>query len=343
MKKKFDPNSAATKDSGIFGLPFSINDAKLVLLPVPWEATTSYGGGTSKGPEAIFHASKQVDLYDGEMGNFYEAGIAMLPISKQILKWNQEAKAAAKPIIKAGGDIGNNTKLKSALQKVNALSVKVNDYVYEETKKYLDKGKIVGLIGGDHASPLGAIKAYLEKYPDMGVLHFDAHIDMRVAYEGFKYSHASIMYNLLEETEVKKLIQVGIRDFCEEEINVIRKHGDRVQTFFDQDIAELKLEGETWSEICDDIIANLPDEVYISFDIDGFDPVLCPNTGTPVPGGLSFQEALFIFKKILTAGKKIVGFDLNEVAPGPKGDEWNANVGARLLYKLCGRTLTSSS
>jgi agmatinase len=341
MTKKFDPNSASTEDSGIFGLPYSIEESKLVLLPVPWEATTSYGGGTSKGPEAIFRASKQVDLYDGEMGNFYEAGIAMLPISNQVKKWNQEAKKAAAPIIKAGGDIGKNAKLKSLLKKVNDLSIKINEFTYNETKKYLDRGKIVGLVGGDHASPLGAFKAYLEKYPQMGILHFDAHVDMRIAFEGFKYSHASIMYNALEETNLNKLVQVGIRDFCEEELSVIKKNDQRVNTFFDHDLAERKFDGEPWADICEEVVALLPEHVYISFDIDGLDPVLCPNTGTPVPGGLSFQEALFLLKKIVQSRRKIIGFDLNEVAPAPNDREWNANVGARLLYKLCGWTLNS--
>jgi agmatinase len=341
MTPKFDPNAAAPSSSGIFGLPFSVDEARLVLLPVPWEATTSYGGGTSRGPKAILEASKQVDLFDFELGNFFEQGIAMVPESKQVLQWNAKAKAAAKPIIKAGGEVGKNKKLQSSLKTVNDLSQKVNQYTYEQTKKFLSQGKIVGVVGGDHSCPLGTIKAYLEKYPKLGVLHFDAHADLRVAYEGFKYSHASIMYNVLQETPLPHLVQVGIRDFCEEERNIIENSQARAQVFFDQALAERKLDGEPWGKICHEIIACLPQEVYISFDIDGLDPALCPNTGTPVPGGLSFQEALLLIKKVVKSGRQIVGFDLNEVAPGD--DEWDANVGARLLYKLCGWSISSAN
>ncbi|MEO8401089.1 MAG: agmatinase family protein [Gammaproteobacteria bacterium] len=341
----FDPNAAAAKDSGIFGLPFSAEEAKLVLLPIPWEVTTSYGRGTSRGPQAILQASKQIDLFDIELGNFYTAGIAMLPESKEVLTWNHTASQAAQDVI---DEVLAPDELHFAIEKVNAFSIRLNDYVYNETKKLLSKGKLVGVVGGDHSTPFGAIQAFLEKYPNMGILHFDAHADMRHAYEGFEHSHASIMHNVITKTPLTKLVQVGIRDFCEEEFDFIQMHKDRVTTFFDVKIAEEKMLGTHWSAICDQIIQNLPQEVYISFDIDGLDPRFCPHTGTPVPGGLDFQEALFLIKKVVLSGRKIVGFDLNEVSPGAAesaddepdtAGEWDANVGARLLYKLCGWTI----
>ncbi len=346
----FDPNAAAAKDSGIFGLPFSEDEAQLILIPVPWEATTSYGGGTSLGPQVIFHASKQVDLFDLELGNFYEAGIAMLPESTDVLNWNKAARQEALKVIEEGGD-PDNQNLQSAMDSVNQYSVKINDYVYAETKKQLASNKKVGLVGGDHSTPFGAIQAFLEKYPNMGILHFDAHADLRQAYEGFEFSHASIMYNIMTKTKLKKLVQVGIRDFCEEEFHFIQENKDRLTVFFDTKMTERKLQGEHWSTICDEIIKQLPQEVYVSFDIDGLDPRFCPHTGTPVPGGLDFQEALFLIKKVAQSGKKIIGFDLNEVSPGDDVDlealdtasEWDANVGARLLYKLCGWTLDSGN
>jgi len=347
--KKFDPNAAAPQEAGIFGLPFSVEEAKLVLLPVPWEATTSYGGGTSKGPEAILQASKQVDLFDIDMGNFFEAGIAMIDISQEVQQWNRLAQEQAQLVIEAGGD-ANDPALRPAIDKVNAYSAKVNDYVYTETKRLLSQGKLAGLVGGDHSTPFGAIQAFLEKYPQMGILHIDAHADLREAFEGFEYSHASIMHNVITKTPLKKLVQVGIRDFCEEEFNFIRHHSGRITTFFDATLAEEKMNGNQWAIICDDIIQHLPKEVYVSFDIDGLDPRFCPHTGTPVPGGLEFREVLYLLKKIVKSGRSIIGFDLNEVSLGevdpanvtdPSG-EWDANVGARLLYKLCGWTLTSA-
>jgi agmatinase len=321
--KFFDSNSAAEYD-GIFGLPYNLEESKIVLLPVPWEATTSYGGGTAKGPNAILNASHQVDLFDLELGNFFEEGIFMIKESKQVKAWNQKAKLAAK---------------KKSTKIVNELSSKVNDYTYAETKKFLDQNKIVGLVGGDHSSPMGTIQAYVEKYPDLGVLHFDAHADMRKAYQGFTDSHASIMYNVITRTKLAKLVQVGIRDFCEEEMDFIRTNEGRVFTFFDQRLSEKKFSGATWEKLCADIVYPLPKNVYISFDIDGLDPAFCPNTGTPVPGGLSFIEAAYLIQMVVKSGRKIVGFDLNEVAPGD--NEWDANVGARLLYKLCGWSLKS--
>jgi len=348
MKVTFDPNAAALKDSGIFGLPFSIDEAALVLIPVPWEVTTSYGRGTAQGPQAILQASKQIDLFDIDLGNFFEAGIAMLDESREVQKWNEEASILAQEIIAEGG-VDVDPELQAVAQKVNAYSIQLNEYVYAETKNLLDQGKRVGLIGGDHSTPFGAIQAFLEKYPEMGILHFDAHADLRDAFEGFEYSHASIMHNVIEKTALKKLVQVGIRDFCEEEFEYIKKSNQRIVTFFDAQLAEQKLNGTQWSTICDEIIRHLPKEVYISFDIDGLDPRFCPHTGTPVPGGIDLREAFYLIKKVAQSGRKIIGFDLNEVSPGMQAlsdiadpaAEWDANVGARLLYKLCGWTLNN--
>jgi agmatinase len=344
--KDFDPNAAALKDSGIFGLPFSVEEAKLVLIPVPWEVTTSYGRGTAKGPQAILQASKQIDLFDIDLGNFFEAGIAMLDESHAVQQWNKEASKLAQKIIAAGG-VDANPKLQKIAAEVNQYSVKLNEYVYTETKNLLAQGKQVGVLGGDHSTPFGAIQAFLEKYPAMGILHFDAHADLRNAFEGFEYSHASIMHNVMEKTALQKLVQVGIRDFCEEEFDTIKNSNQRIITFFDATLSEKKLNGIQWSTICDEIIACLPKQVYISFDIDGLDPRFCPHTGTPVPGGIDLREALYLIKKVAQSGRDIIGFDLNEVSPGNSissdiadtAAEWDANVGARLLYKLCGWTL----
>ena len=345
-KIPFDANAAATKDSGVFGLPFTVEESKLILIPVPWEATTSYGSGTFQAPQAILAASKQVDLYDHDLGNFFEQGIAMLENPLQIEAWNKKARRTALKII--SGTYENKNDMDAALATVNQYSEKLNNYVYNETKKWLLQDKLVGLVGGDHSTPFGAIQAFLEKYPRMSILHIDAHADARKAYEGFEYSHASIMYNVISKTPLKKLVQVGIRDFCEEEIKFIQTNASRIHTFFDFYLAEQKMFGKPWSLLCDEMIQHLESEVYISFDIDGLDPRFCPHTGTPVPGGLDFNEALYLFKKIAQSKRKIIGFDLNEVSLGMSklndasvvdpASEWDANVAARLLYKLCGWT-----
>lgn len=336
----FDPNGPASPDSGIFGLSHDEGEAAVVLIPVPWEVTTSYGGGTANGPAAILGASRQVDLYDLDVEKPYVHGVHMLAESEEIRAWNAEGRGLAQKIIAEGGDVSGDEGLQHALARVNALSTLLNERVEEEAERLMAAGNLVGVVGGDHSVPLGAIAAAARRHPGLGVLHFDAHADLRRAYEGFNYSHASIMDNVLEEVkDVGRLVQVGIRDVCEEEIETMRRHGERVRVFFDRDIARRRLAGEAFGAVVREIVEALPNEVWVSFDIDGLDPRLCPHTGTPVPGGLDFHEAVFVLREVVRAGKKIVGFDLNEVAPGP--DEWDGNVGARLLYKLVGFTLAS--
>ncbi|GMU60330.1 MAG: agmatinase [Myxococcaceae bacterium] len=331
----FDPNAAAQPDSGIFGLPHSPEQAKVVLIPVPFEATTSYGGGAADGPSAILEASKQVDLFDLDTGKPYEGGISMLEAPAQVRAWSDEAKKLAAPVIAEGGAKKGDPRVAP----IDALCEKMNAWVYETTKLWLGKGKLVGMVGGDHATSYGCIQAHAERYPDLGILHLDAHADLRDAYEGFTWSHASIMFNVVQRLpRVKRLVQVGIRDFGESELEVIQSSGGRIHTFFDARLQRARLDGMPWREAVDAIVAELPQRVYLSWDIDGLDPTLCPHTGTPVPGGLSFAQAQGLLEGLLRAGKQIVGFDLNEVAPGPD-DEWDANVGARLLYKQIGWAL----
>ncbi|MEK6577760.1 MAG: agmatinase family protein [Bdellovibrionota bacterium] len=348
MVRHFDPNATASENSGVFGLPYTEAEAELVLIPVPWEATTSYGGGTSDGPRAIFEASKQVDLFDLEILKPYEAGIYMCDELNEIRDWNARAKTEAQKIIAAAGVTDDKPALIAALKTVNEYGEKLNHSVYVQTKKLLSAGKLVGVIGGDHSTPFGALQAISEKYKSFGILHFDAHSDTRQAYQGFTWSHASIMYNVLEKLNgVIKLVQVGIRDICEQEVEYTATLKNRVKVFYDQDLALRKLEGAHWDKITKDIISTLPHEVWVSFDIDGLDPRFCPHTGTPVPGGLDYHEALYLISAVVKSGRKIIGFDINEVAPNPRssetGDEWDANVGARLLYKLCAWTLASQS
>lgn len=337
----FDPGGASVFD-GIFGLPHTPEEAHVIVVPVPWEPTTSYRRGTAKGPAAILEASRQVDLFDLDNGKPYEPGIAMLEADPELVRWNLEACALATPVIEAGGEISGDPRLQEALLRVNELSFRMNEHVYSAVKTELDRGRLAAVLGGDHASPFGAIRAYSERFPGLGVLHVDAHADLRLAYEGFTFSHASIMRNVADQLPlVGRIVQVGIRDFSEEEKAVIDGSGGRITTFFDRDLAARAFGGEPFAKVAAEIAAALPEHVYVSFDIDGLDPALCPHTGTPVPGGLSFREAVFLLGEVVRSGRTLVGFDLNEVAPGPSGDEWDANVGARLLYKLIGFALRS--
>jgi agmatinase len=334
---EFDPDAAAPDGAGIYGLPFTPENAKVVVVPVPYEATTSYGGGTSKGPAAVLEASKQVDLFDHETGRPYAAGIAMLDIPRKIVRWNRDAKARAAAVIEKGGVVDRTTR--SAAKYVNEISDSVNEWVYEQTRALLDEDKMPVTLGGDHSVPYGAIRAYAEKYPKLGILHLDAHADLRDAYEGFTWSHASIFHNVMTKLPVAKLVQAGVRDLGSAENQMIATSNGRIVTFFDSDVAARKENGDSFADIADDIVAELPQHVYLSWDIDGLDPTLCPSTGTPVPGGLSWNEAIGLLRALIRARKRIVGLDLCEVAPGDT--EWDANVGARLLYKMIGFALLS--
>lgn len=340
----FDPNSVGNPNNNIFGLPFSEEEARLVILPIPWEVTVSYNAGTARAPEHVFKASLQVDLFDPEFKNAWKQGYFMRPCDKKILMKSDYLRKEAELYINyiaEGDDVNDNKFMCKTLREVNAGSLFLNDWVLEQTRDLLNAGKLVGLLGGDHSTPLGFFKAIAEKYADFGILQIDAHCDLRKAYENFNYSHASIMYNALGEIpQLSKLVQVGIRDYCEEEFDFIAQSNNRVVTFFDKDIRERAYEGTNWQTIAKEIVNQLPQNVYVSFDIDGLDPKLCPHTGTPVPGGFETEQVFYLFKLLLQSGRKVIGFDLNEV--GVSQDEWDENVGARCLFKLCNMLVTSN-
>lgn len=342
---QFDPNSVGNPQMNIFGLPFPEEDARLILLPVPWEVTVSYSAGTARAAEHIFKSSKQVDIFDADFRDAWKQGFFMRePDKKVLLKSDYLRKEAELYIdyISQGEAVENNKFMCKSLRDINDGSQFLNNWVYEQTSGLLKQNKLVGLVGGDHSTPLGFMKALAEKHGSFGILQIDAHADLRKSYEDFKYSHASIMYNALEEIpEVSKLVQVGVRDYCEEEWDYICSSNYRVVCYLDKDVKRRQFEGETWKQLTDEIISHLPDKVYLSFDIDGLDPKLCPNSGTPVFGGFEAEQVLYIFKKIKDSGRQIIGFDLSEVGVGET--EWDANVGARILFRMCSLLVAANS
>lgn len=340
MQTPFDPDAAAQPESGIYGLPADPATARVHVIPVPFDATTSYRKGAARGPAAILQASRQVELNDLMMGKPYTQGICMLPADPRITQANEQAGARADRIIAVGGAIGNDRSLAKDLARVNEIGAEINAIVRRATKSVLDAGKLPAIVGGDHSAPFGAIQAASERFPGLGVLHFDAHADLREAYEGFEWSHASIMHNVVSRLEgVSVLAQVGIRDLGEREHERILGSKGRIRTLFDTEWARARLEGFNLRELVRKRLEPLPENVYVSFDVDGLEPALCPNTGTPVPGGLSWHEAMLWIEELSRSGRRVVGIDLNEVNPGPgdpEVDSWDAIVGARLLYRLIG-------
>ncbi|TDH28982.1 agmatinase family protein [Segetibacter sp. 3557_3] len=341
----FDPNQAGNPNNNIFGLPFSEEDSRVVLLPIPWEVTVSYNAGTARAAEQVFKASLQVDLFDPDVKDGWKQGFYMKDIDRKILLKSDYLRKEAElyiDYISKGDAVCDNKFMSKSLREINEGSKFLNNWVYEQTSALLQKGKLVGLLGGDHSTPFGFFRAIAEQHADFGILQIDAHCDLRKAYEDFRYSHASVMYNALSEIpEIKKLVQVGVRDYCEEEWEYICNSEGRVVTYFDKSIKERQFEGETWKEIVNDIVDQLPEKVLISFDIDGLDPKLCPNTGTPVQGGFETEQVFYLFKKVIESGRTIIGFDLNEIGVGEScGD---ASVGARVLFKLCNLLVKSNS
>jgi len=324
----FNPNDFACGD-GIYGLPFTTENAAQVIIPVPWEATVSYRQGTAGGPAAILQASKQVDLFDADVHDAWKLGLALDVISTELVELNELTRQDVELHLE---NLVNGVQQPELLKRINNNCQRMNTYVRQRASHFLDRGKLVYAMGGDHSTPLGLLQE-LAKRTSFGILHFDAHADLRDAYEGFEFSHASIMFNVMKLPNVTKLVQVGIRDYCEDEVNLVANSQERIVMFTDRDLKAKQFVGSSWREICQDIVAKLPQQVYVSFDVDGLDPKLCPNTGTPVPGGLEFEQAIFLVKEVVSSGRTIIGFDLNEVAPGAD-DEWDACVGARLFYRL---------
>lgn len=319
--------SAAGKKGSIYGLPYNLEESDLILLPVHLDVTVSYADGTSKAPDLVLDESSQLDLSLLSIHNPWELKMAMygkVVSSSQ----NEIHRGRAKNIIKAL-EAGKDPE-QDQLDFVNEFTASIHNEIEELSTSLLDLGKLVGVIGGDHSSPLGLIRA-LSRKGEIGILQIDAHMDLRKAYEGFTYSHASIMYNALKEDGVVSLTQVGIRDFCEEEEQFIDGCSKSIHVFYDEALFKQQQKGTGWKQQVDEIVTTLPDRVYVSFDMDGLDPSLCPNTGTPVPGGLSFNEASYLIEQVVRSGKKIVGFDVCEAG----NSAWDANVAARVLFRLC--------
>jgi len=332
---QIDPNLTGRTDLSIFGLSTSIKDAKLVLLPAPWDVTVSFRQGCHQGPKAIKEISSQVELFHPHFKNIWKKGIAYDDNASNIFNLNSKIRPLAESCIQSleMGSLPESTQI----DQINKASEQVNKWINEKSKRYLKEGKIVGLIGGDHSTPLGLIKALSDTHKSLSILQIDAHMDLRSSYEGFTYSHASIMHNVLKLKNIETLVQIGIRDYSEEELN-ISKASKKIITFFDRELKQDRFEkGITWKKQCQEIIKNLGENLYISCDIDGLKPHLCPNTGTPVPGGFEFEEIQFLFEEIAKAGIKVIGFDLVEVVPG----EIDQIVASRLLYELCSVTLSA--
>ena len=271
--------------------------AESVILPVPFERTTSYGQGTSRGPAALLEASCYVELYDEELGfEPADRGIATLP-----------------PFLPPAEDLGD------------AL-----DEIAKEARRHLAAGKFLVTVGGEHSLTAAPVRAAQELRPELGVVQFDAYADLRTSYEGTRHSHASVMYRVVHDFGLPALA-VGIRSLSSPEADLIRERNLAVIWGYELERAEERFEA---------LLKELPDEIYLTFDIDFFDPALVPATGTPEPGGGTWNPTLRLLRRLFER-KRVLAMDVVELAPIP-GHPSSDFVAAKLLYKCLGyRSLQS--
>jgi agmatinase len=331
--QNFDPSGVGINNGNFIGLPFDEENAQIVLLPVPWDVTVSFTDGTSTGPQNILESSTQLDLFDPNVRDAWKMGIYFRKNDETLATKGKALRVKAKKYIEqleAGKPI--DAKMKATLAEINEGCEVMNQWVERNTSELMENGKLVGLIGGDHSTPLGYLRALAQKHKAFGVLHIDAHYDLRDAYEGFTYSHASVFRNVSQLKQIKQFVHVGIRDYCQEEFDFVAASKGRNLVYSDNFIQGKTFKGHYFKNICEEMIASLPEKVYISFDIDGLLPYLCPNTGTPVPGGLEFNQAVYLIKRVVKSGRTIIGFDVVETAG--IGNDWDGNVAARLIYKI---------
>lgn len=293
-KRRFTVLGRSTNFLGIGKETSSFESSRIVVLPAPYEHTVSYGGGTKRGPAALIKASQYVEFYDEELDRELcnEVGIATVAP----LQFDRKKDAAALEII------------------------------YDSVRSLLHAGKFVVTLGGEHTISQAPIKAHLERYPELSVIQFDAHSDLRDSYLGSKFSHASVMARVAEFMDPRRIVQVGIRAQCIEESRFIREKG--VATFYAHDIRSRNNE-TSWH---DDVLSRLGENVYITFDVDGLDPSIMPSTGTPEPNGLYWSETMHLLRKI-GEQRRIIGCDVVELAP-VKGMTHPDLTAAKLVYKM---------
>jgi agmatinase len=337
----YDPNDVGITSNNIFGLPFETRESKLVFVPVPWDVTTSDRAGTAEAPGLIFRHSFRIDLFDPFLGNVWKQGMAMEEPDQKCYSDNKLLRQQADlyiSFLESGGQVSKHQDMADIRESINHASDALCDSIEQKCLSYLNNNQIPFIVGGDHSVPLGLMRALGHKYEHYGILQIDAHADLRNQYLGFTHSHASIMHNALDIHAVSGITQVGVREWCEEEARIIEDNARRIHFFSDSELHQRLFSGTHWHSLCEEITDTLPDKVYVSFDIDGLCPSLCPNTGTPVPGGLTYNQAIFLLETIVRKGKTIIGADLVETG----GEDPDAMTGCRLLYKMAGLVLKSN-
>ncbi|MCX8112831.1 MAG: arginase family protein [Bacteroidia bacterium] len=295
----------------IYGRQTAWEQASLALIAVPWEGGVSFRRGTAQAPELIRRVSAHIDYHRSECLALEEVGLA----------WEEPPVGFS-----------------SRANKDSVYESEVLPFVREKVKAALSTQKAFGIIGGDHSVPLGAHLALGTTEP-YGVLHIDAHADLRASYDGMVYSHATILYHLSQLPFIERIVAVGIRDWAREEAEYARALYPRLVVYEMRRLAQSLFRGRPFTETVSEIVSLLPSRVYVSVDIDALDVGYTPHTGTPVPGGLRYEELFFILEAIPRSGRTLIGFDVCETG----GAELDAVVAAHLIYRICGILVCGAS
>lgn len=329
----YDPDGAGVENGNFLGLPW-VSDPAVRFIAVPYDATVSYGAGTAGGPANVLAASLQLDVSVPGVARPWELGFGWEALTCPALERGVGLRRRGAAVIEAvergaAGDPVDVRTLDGAGAEIAAC--------LERLVSGLSAFPVV--VGGEHAVALGAYRACGRGGP-YGILQVDAHMDLRDRYEGLLYSHASVMHNALVDERLTRLVQVGVRDYSPGECARAADEGERVRAFTDDALHERLLHGEDFASLAAEIVAELPQRVWVSLDVDGLDPALCAHTGTPVPGGLSFAQADFLLAQVARSGRELIGMDVVEVAAEPHAYE--GAVAARLAYRYASRAVSAN-
>lgn len=337
--EKFNPDERA-EQGGIYGLPFNYEESETVVLGIPWSVTHKHRTNSALAPQAVWEASRLVELFDPYLPEGWKKGIYYAVPDKDIYSKHLKFQPKAARYIKAVQKGEPARDWIKQMEKINKACAKMVDHVHKLSATMLKDAKNLVALGGDQSTALGLLRALNEKHEAFGVLHFDAHADLISARYGLTYSHRSVMHNALRLKAVKKLTQVGVREFNSEEHASIQNSHGRIATFFDGDMKREAILGKSWSEQCKEIVDSLPNKVYLSVDVDGLAPYLAPANTQIVPGGLSLDEFYYLLERIVESGRTLIGADLGEIA-AQNGEQWDARVGARVLYRIVNYMIAS--
>lgn len=331
----------AVGDGGYyFGEKVAPEDADLVIVSAPWSVTSDFGHGATYTPDAIIDASAKSNLYDVESGFSAEERVATAEIDYNIQELSEHLGRDAERIANRKGENGAFV-AEYATRKVKNINegfAEMHESIYEQTKRWVSAGKTVAVVGGDHAVSFGAVKAVAEHHGEIGVLFVDAHADFACGDGVFQYTHRTIARNIVEEIpSVSRLVEVGVRDIDKSELEMLRAN-DRVELFLAEKVAAKRFEGESWGALCREMVDKLPEKVYISLDIDALKIEFCTHTNSPVPGGMTFDEVVYLVNCVVKSGRQIVGFDITEVVSNID-NKMDAIVAVRLLTKMIVATL----